>query len=239
MTYSRFIYGYLQGIIRHKACPVKVSIKVVESDKTKMVEHLRAGEEAAAQRLDAVKSDPTVNHSEPLATSDAAGATGGDEDQSTSSLPPLLHKYEPNTEGWIEFDKPVLYLYGGKGPLVGRDLLQFPMSLPDDGYVDIVIQERVCPIFDLCIASNTEIVTGQSQGDVEGYGRRGDRQNLLDGLSKHCSVQCVLLVLMALGSNITSKRLRTALNHTLITVYSPSTARDIRSSPTRSRSTRA
>lgn len=114
-----------------------------------MVEHLRAGEEAAAQRIDAVKSDPTVDPSEPV-TIDVAN---GDEDQSASSLPPLLHKYEPNAEGWIEFDKPVLYLYGGKGPLVGRDFLQFPMSLPDDGYVDIVIQERVCAIFDLSIHS--------------------------------------------------------------------------------------
>ena len=99
-----------------------------------MVAHLRAGEEAAAQRMLATRSSST-EPSTPL----TANADG----QSTASLPPLVHKYEPNAEGWVEFDKPVLYLYGGKGPLVARDLLQFPMSLPDDGYIDVVIQERV------------------------------------------------------------------------------------------------
>ena len=69
----------------------------------------------------------------------------------TSSLPELLHLEKPQGDGWIEFEKPILYLYAGKGPYVSRDLMQFPVSHPDDGYIDVVIQERVSePIFRLC-----------------------------------------------------------------------------------------
>jgi sphingosine kinase len=40
-------------------------------------------------------------------------------EESGSSLPPL--KYMPDDEeGWITFDKPILFIYGGKGPYVSR-----------------------------------------------------------------------------------------------------------------------
>ncbi|KIP09577.1 hypothetical protein PHLGIDRAFT_126171 [Phlebiopsis gigantea 11061_1 CR5-6] len=133
---NRFVYGYLRGLLRHKACPVKVSIKAGQSDKQQMLEHLRAGEAAAAQRVVAARGAPA-----PVVVGEAADVT--DPPSTDPGLPPLVHRYEPGAEGWLEFDRPLLYLFGGKGPLVARDLLQFPMSLPDDGYVDIVVQERL------------------------------------------------------------------------------------------------
>lgn len=134
------MYGYLRGLLKIKSCPVKISIKVAQSDKTQMVNDLRSAEEAAAQRRQAAAQTPP----DPVVHGEAEAANGSaPQEASASSLPPLVHKYEPGAPGWIEFDKPVLYMYAGKGPLVARDLLQFPMSLPDDGYVDVVIQERV------------------------------------------------------------------------------------------------
>ncbi|KAI0818747.1 ATP-NAD kinase-like domain-containing protein [Irpex lacteus] len=59
-----------------------------------------------------------------------------------SSLPPLLYKDEPTGEGWITFDNRFV-LYAGKGPYVARDLMQFPVSHPNDGCIDVVIQEVV------------------------------------------------------------------------------------------------
>ncbi|EKM55581.1 uncharacterized protein PHACADRAFT_256300 [Phanerochaete carnosa HHB-10118-sp] len=139
---SRFIYGYLRGLVLHRACPVKVSIKVAQSDKDQMVEDLRAGEAAAARHLQSASDAPAVG----INGNGGDAVVNGDSPttQADTDLPPLKYSFgEQSGDGWIVFEKPVLYLFGGKGPLVARDLMQFPMSLPDDGYVDLVIQEKL------------------------------------------------------------------------------------------------
>lgn len=98
-----------------------------------MLDDLRKGEAAAAERAQIVQTP-----SEELQSPENTGESGSP----LSTLPPLVHTVSDSKEGWIEFDKPLIYLMAGKGPLVGRDLMQFPMSLPDDGVVDVVIQER-------------------------------------------------------------------------------------------------
>lgn len=117
---NRFVYGFLRGLIKFKSCPAKIQMKVVESDKKALLELLQSS-----------KNVPSA-------------APEGTQDLSTSSeLPPLQHISEdPESEGWITFDKPTLYMYAGKGPFVGADLMQFPVSLPNDGCIDIVLQER-------------------------------------------------------------------------------------------------
>lgn len=135
---TRFVYGYLRGLIRHRSCPVKVSIKVAQSDKDQMVRDLRAGEAAAAQRMQSAQDSS--------AETNGGGAVQGTApaEQADAGLPPLKYPFgEYGGDGWITFEKPMLYLFAGKGPLVARDLMQFPMSLPDDGYVDLVIQEKL------------------------------------------------------------------------------------------------
>ena len=131
-----------------------------------MVEHLRAGEEAAAQRIQAAQSAPAAE-SEPV-IGEAADVT----DTTGAGLPPLVHKYESGADGWLEFDRPILYLFAGKGPLVARDLLQFPMSLPDDGYIDVVVQEKVRAFRTMSGIGNTECDIDYSQDDAQGHGRR-------------------------------------------------------------------
>ncbi|KAI0341603.1 hypothetical protein BDW22DRAFT_1429735 [Trametopsis cervina] len=124
---SRFVYGFFRGVIKHNKCPVKVSIKVVEADKHRMVERLHAAREESKLRKQPHES---------ASGNDSAIATG-------PSLPPLSHKDEPTGEGWITLDKPVLFLYAGKGPYVSRDLMQFPASHADDGLIDVVVQEMI------------------------------------------------------------------------------------------------
>ena len=41
------------------------------------------------------------------------------ENAENGSLPPLKYSME-DTDGWITVDEPILYLYAGKGPYVGR-----------------------------------------------------------------------------------------------------------------------
>ena len=65
-----------------------------------------------------------------------------------SGLPPLQHiGPDASDDGWITFDKPFTYLFAGKGPYVSADFVQFPVSLPTDGLIDVVLQERVRAIF--------------------------------------------------------------------------------------------
>ncbi|KAI0093855.1 ATP-NAD kinase-like domain-containing protein [Irpex rosettiformis] len=127
---TRFMYGFLRGVVQHKKCPVKVSIKVVEADKQKMFDNFHSTRAESLRNLHSPEVQSSATHS------DAATGT-------SSSLPSLQHKDEPTGDGWITFEEPICYLYAGKGPYVGRDFMQFPVSHPDDGCIDVVIQEVI------------------------------------------------------------------------------------------------
>jgi len=117
----RFIWGFLRGVWTLKTCKMELSMKVVEQDKSRMVDALRA------HRTSAAKGVPPVLSSPDIAPSDAKhpdGPGSGD-------------------ENWVKFDKPILWMVAGKGPYVSRSLMQFPVSHPDDGLIDISIQELV------------------------------------------------------------------------------------------------
>jgi len=113
---TRYFLGFLRGLIAFRPCPVTIQMKVAEQDKSKMLDAWQL------QR-----------------SSMANGAVAESNIGESTPIPPLS---QPVDEGWITFDQPSLYIYAGKGPYVGRDLMQFPMSLPDDGLIDIVIQEH-------------------------------------------------------------------------------------------------
>ncbi|KAF8334184.1 ATP-NAD kinase-like domain-containing protein [Cantharellus anzutake] len=122
---SRFIYGYLRGLIAKKPCPIKVSMKVVESDKQKLLERIR-------------------EHKMGTRPVDVEQPTEDPPSLSLSSLPEDKYANESPDGGhsdWVVFDKPILYLYSGTQPYVARDLLQFPAARPADGLLDVVIQE--------------------------------------------------------------------------------------------------
>ena len=128
-------------VLKMKRCPVKLSIKVADSDKKQMVQKLH-GYHARARACTSPAEIPT-----------SAEDTATDDDSTTapSSAPPLSPTdpkassplSPPDSEGWSTFVKPLSYVYAGKGPYVSRDLMQFPVSIPDDGLVDIVAQEIV------------------------------------------------------------------------------------------------
>ncbi|KAG6874191.1 hypothetical protein C0995_003737 [Termitomyces sp. Mi166 len=113
---TRFMVGLLRGILEFKPCPIQLSYKIAESDKMKMAEDLF--------KLQAHR-DSQVRTSTPPVTS------GG--------LPPLTNLPD-DMEGWTTYDKPILYVYAGKGPFVGRDYMAFPVSQPDDGLIDVMAQ---------------------------------------------------------------------------------------------------
>lgn len=50
---------------------------------------------------------------------------------------------KPSGDTWIKYDQPCLWMFAGQGPYVSRSLMQFPVSHPDDGCIDISIQEII------------------------------------------------------------------------------------------------
>lgn len=86
-------------------------------------------------------------------------------------LPPTVYSATED-EGWITLNEPLLYVYAGKGPYVSRcvgifspaicqlepkrrDLMAFPVSLPDDGLIDIVAFPLVSLIFAAYLLENS------------------------------------------------------------------------------------
>jgi len=114
---TRFFLGFLRGLIAFKSCPVTLQIKVAEQDKSKIVEALR------------------LKHSGK--TIDAQSAS---ESSLEEFIPPLTQAVDEK-DGWITYDQPMLYISAGQGPYISRDLMQFPVSLPEDGFIDIAVQD--------------------------------------------------------------------------------------------------
>lgn len=83
-----------------------IQVKVVETDKSKMVEALGSQKSAFASG----ESAPCRKTVE-------------------ASLPDLT---QPVTQqdGWLTFDKPALYVYAGKGPFVSRYVATYINHLP-------------------------------------------------------------------------------------------------------------
>ncbi|EPT06186.1 hypothetical protein FOMPIDRAFT_1057145 [Fomitopsis schrenkii] len=142
---QRFVLGYVFGVIQKKRCPVQLSMKLVESDKRKMVQHLNAYRaNAKAQYTEHSPVSPSTQAPTPwTATTGYASTIGGTTVNSTTPLEPkrLSPVSEPDADGWVTFNRPLSYVYAGKGPFVSKDLMQFPVSIPDDGLLDVVAQE--------------------------------------------------------------------------------------------------
>lgn len=130
---TRFLVGYVIEVLKLKPCPVKLSVQVVESDKKRMVENLHAYQ-ARARAKTSGATVPDADTSSLAAASTVVASPLPDSKATSAPASPL-------DDGWITFDKPMSYVYAGKGPYVSKDFMQFPVSLPDDGLVDVVAQE--------------------------------------------------------------------------------------------------
>ena len=84
------------SVVRQRPCPIRISLKVSERDKHKMYETYQ-----------------TTRHEQDDRN------TCWDDLPPSEKLPPLRYT-EIDTDGWEDFDVPVLYFYGGFMPYVSR-----------------------------------------------------------------------------------------------------------------------
>ena len=121
-----------------KPCPVQLSFKLEEDDKQKMAAAWRSGKEGRNLTL------PPSS-------------------KSAIDVLPSSKYLQGEEDGWTVFNGSILYVYAGKGPYVGRytfsfeyigqtisntlwsrsDMMAFPVSLPDDGLIDVMTMSRV------------------------------------------------------------------------------------------------
>ncbi|KAG8983513.1 histone H2B [Tulasnella sp. 427] len=113
---TRFIVGFLKGVVTNTPRQLRVLIKDPETDKSKL--------------LNEFLNDPSTSSVTPEIEVDGPDA------QLRMPLPKYINE-EAGTEGWIEFNKPILYTYGGLMPYVARQV----WSRPCDGFIHLVVQE--------------------------------------------------------------------------------------------------
>ncbi|KAG8748700.1 sphinganine kinase lcb4 [Ceratobasidium sp. 414] len=120
---TRFIAGYLKGVANNKPCAMTLSMKVVHRDKVEMTRALRESQSPSALGGNTSSTtDPTP-------------------EELQADIAPRFANEDINEPGWFTFEKPILYVYAGTMPYVGRDMMAFPVSLPLDGLIDISVQE--------------------------------------------------------------------------------------------------
>lgn len=129
MGSARFSLGYFRGVLANQPCPIAVSIKVAEADKHKLLKAYHSMKESRSVG-DTPSEDPLLP-----------------QDEDWSPLPPIKYS-KKDTDGWVDIDLPILFLYAGKAPFASNILMQWPMAVANDGLVDVVIQEIV-PRIDL------------------------------------------------------------------------------------------
>lgn len=159
------------GLFNKKPCPISVSVKITERDKHKMVEDYKSAYTALS---------PDNNNLNFEAVMPAKRET---------PLPPL--KYSLNdTDGWTDIEAPLLFLSAGKAPYPSRfvlsnrfyiiaclysafrDLMQWPLALPADGEIDLVLHEMASDfvfnrgVFLTTISDITDITYSDNHDDV-------------------------------------------------------------------------
>ncbi|KAG8750651.1 sphinganine kinase lcb4 [Ceratobasidium sp. 428] len=138
---TRFIAGYLRGVANNKPCAMTLSMKVVQRDKIEMARALRES------KLSSALQDNVTTVIAPTP------------EELQMDIAPRFINDDVNGPGWFTFEKPILYVFAGTMPYVGRDMMAFPVSLPSDGLVDVSVQELISRPLML------KMISGADKGD--------------------------------------------------------------------------
>ena len=128
----RFTLGYIFSVIKNRPCPITIDVHLGPSGTLDMAHmHRRIGASKPVRRsvddIRALRFGSVVEQLMPRASLPLNQAAAAD-----SSLP----------RDWTRLDVNVSSLYIGKLPYVARSLMAFPYAQPNDGLLDVLIQDR-------------------------------------------------------------------------------------------------
>ncbi|KAJ7241670.1 ATP-NAD kinase-like domain-containing protein [Mycena haematopus] len=125
----RFVLGFLYGALTGRRYDVEITLKLVDSDKNRMVDDYNTHQQSLAAAVDGkvtvtdVRMPPLV-----FGTTDAPLPLGVVHDRLDEPLEP----------GWHTFRLPVQFVLAGKLPWLSRDSMMFPLA-KNDGLIDLMI----------------------------------------------------------------------------------------------------
>ncbi|KAF7343327.1 DAGKc domain-containing protein [Mycena venus] len=124
----RFVLGFLYGALAGVRYDVEITLKIVESDKRRMVDDYNAHQQTL--RPWEAQTPALAARMPPLAfgTTDSPFPLGVTHDRLEAPLEP----------GWHTFRTSVQFIMAGKLPWLARDSLAFPLA-QDDGFIDVVM----------------------------------------------------------------------------------------------------
>ncbi|KAJ7507087.1 ATP-NAD kinase-like domain-containing protein [Mycena galericulata] len=125
----RFTLGYLYGVLTGRYYNVEITLKIVESNKSVMIEDYNTHQQSL-ERSTEDKVSATDARMPPLAfgTTDSPLPLGVLHDRLEGPLAP----------GWHTFRMPVQFITAGKLPWLSRDSMVLPLA-KNDGLIDVVI----------------------------------------------------------------------------------------------------
>jgi sphingosine kinase len=126
---TRFVLGYLYGILTGRRYNMEITLKIVESDKQAMVEAYNTHQQLLEPSTEG-KVTTTDVRMPPLAfgTTNSPFPLGVVHDRLEATLAP----------GWHTFRTPVQFICAGKLPWLSRDSMMLPLA-KNDGLIDVVI----------------------------------------------------------------------------------------------------
>ncbi|MBW0491857.1 hypothetical protein O181_031572 [Austropuccinia psidii MF-1] len=127
MGETRFILGYLLGALRNRQQRVRLDLQVVEDDKEKMESQWYA------RRIIRSSSEPfttSIDHQHHALPELRFGDV-------RSIIKPGPDGHSP--DGWYTIEDDITSIYAGTLPFMAADLLEFPVKLPGDGSIDVIV----------------------------------------------------------------------------------------------------
>ncbi|KAF7329576.1 DAGKc domain-containing protein [Mycena kentingensis (nom. inval.)] len=127
----RFVLGYIWGALTGASYSVEITMKIVESDKRRMVDAYNTLRDAKPIRESSTPTPPPTDALMPLLAFGSTDAPLPLGTVHTTISAPL----EP---GWHTFCAPVQFVCAGKLPWLSRDSMMLPLAA-DDGLIDVVL----------------------------------------------------------------------------------------------------
>ncbi|KAK7042543.1 DAGKc domain-containing protein [Favolaschia claudopus] len=125
----RFVLGFLYGALTGRRYKVEITMKVVESDKRRMVEDYNTHQQSLAPSVEG-----KVTATDVRMPSLAFGTT-----ESVFPLGVIHDRLETQLEpGWHTFRTSVQFIMAGKLPWLSRDSMMIPLA-KNDGLIDVVM----------------------------------------------------------------------------------------------------